>query len=42
MARQIISTGIVANDGTGDDLYTGATKINAHFLELYSTLTALS
>lgn len=42
MARQIISTGIVANDGTGDDLYTGATKINANFLELYSTLTAIS
>lgn len=42
MARQNIFTGTVGNDGTGDDLRTGATKINANFTELYSNITALS
>ena len=42
MARQNIFTGTVGNDGTGDDLRTGATKINSNFTELYSNITALS
>lgn len=42
MAQQIINTGTVGNDGTGDDLRTGATKINANFQEIYSNITALS
>lgn len=42
MAQQIVNTGTVGNDGTGDDLRTGATKINANFTEIYSNITALS
>lgn len=38
MARQIISTGSSANDGTGDTLRSGAVKINANFAELYTFL----
>ena len=38
MARQIIDRGTVGNDGTGDDLYTGAGKINDNFQELYLSL----
>jgi hypothetical protein len=41
MARQIINTGTTGNDGTGDDLRTGATKINDNFSELYGDVAAL-
>ena len=46
MAYQAIGRGTSANDGTGDDLRSGAGKINANFVEVYtklgdgSTLTA--
>ena len=46
MAYQSIGRGSSANDGTGDDLRTGAGKLNANFVEIYtklgdgSTLTA--
>jgi hypothetical protein len=36
MAQQTISLGSVANDGTGDTLRAGGTKINANFTELYT------
>lgn len=35
MAKQIINTGLAANDGTGDPIRTAMTKINANFTELY-------
>jgi hypothetical protein len=38
MAYQSIGRGASANDGTGDDLRTGAGKINANFVELYTVL----
>ena len=38
MARQVIGTGTTANDGTGDNLRAGGTKINANFTELYDLL----
>jgi len=38
MARQIISTGTSANDGTGDTLRSAGTKINANFSEIYTAL----
>ena len=38
MAYQSIGRGSSANDGTGDDLRTGAGKINANFVELYTLL----
>lgn len=41
MARQIIDTGATGNDGTGDDLRTGATKINDNFQEIYGDIAAL-
>ena len=41
MAREIIDIGSAANDGTGDDLRTGATKINNNFQELYGDVAAL-
>ena len=37
MSRQIISTGTVPNDGNGDTLSQGASKINSNFNELYTT-----
>ena len=37
MAKQIISTGNTPNDGTGDSLSVGASKINANFTEIYTT-----
>jgi hypothetical protein len=37
MARQTINTGSAPNDGTGDTLLQGATKINQNFQELYAT-----
>ena len=41
MARQIIDIGTSGNDGTGDDLRTGAIKINDNFDELYTDVAAL-
>jgi len=38
MAYQSIGRGASANDGTGDDLRTGAGKVNANFVELYTLL----
>jgi len=38
MAYQAIGRGTSANDGTGDDLRTGAGKVNANFVELYTLL----
>lgn len=38
MAKQVISVGLTANDGTGDSLRTGAQKINDNFTELYTFL----
>jgi len=45
MARQVIGTGSSPNDGSGDNLRAGGTKINDNFTELYNYLgdgTALS
>lgn len=36
MTREIINTGTVANDGTGDTLRTAGTKINNNFREIYT------
>ena len=36
MSQQVVNTGIVANDGTGDTLYAAMNKINANFTDLYS------
>lgn len=41
MAKQTIDIGTAANDGTGDDLRTGATKINQNFTELFTDVAAL-
>ena len=41
MTKQIIETGSLANDGTGDTLRTGAQKINANFTELYNSIYSL-
>lgn len=38
MTKQIINVGITANDGTGDSLREGATKVNGNFNEIYSSL----
>ena len=38
MAKQNISVGSVANDGTGDTLRQAGNKINANFTEIYNTL----
>ena len=38
MAYQAIGRGTSANDGTGDDLRTGAGKLNANFVEIYTYL----
>ncbi len=35
MAQQIINTGTLPNDGTGDDIRAGGIKINSNFTELY-------
>ena len=45
MAKQTVGLGSSANDGNGDTLRTGGTKINANFDEIYAefgTGTALS
>tara|TARA_Y100000389_G_scaffold156426_1_gene157282 strand:+ start:861 stop:1784 length:924 start_codon:yes stop_codon:yes gene_type:complete len=36
MAYQAIGRGTSANDGTGDDLRSGAGKLNANFVEIYT------
>jgi len=41
MAKQTITLGTVANDGTGDPLRTAFTKTNANFTELYTSVAAL-
>jgi hypothetical protein len=38
MALQGISTGTTPNDGTGDSLILGATKVNSNFQEIYDAL----
>ena len=38
MAYQGIGTGTTPNDGTGDDLLSGAIKINSNFQEIYDAL----
>ena len=38
MAKQIISRGTSANDGTGDNLREGANKINLNFNEIYTAI----
>jgi hypothetical protein len=38
MAKQLINTGVGANDGTGDSIRDGAGKVNNNFNELYSQL----
>jgi hypothetical protein len=38
MTKQILDLGTNANDGTGDTLRSGGTKINANFTELYTIL----
>jgi hypothetical protein len=40
MAQQIINTGTVANDGTGDYVRTAWTKANANFTELYASVAS--
>ena len=39
MAKQVINVGLSVNDGTGDTLRSGATKINENFTELYASLS---
>jgi hypothetical protein len=41
MAKQTISLGTTANDGTGDPLRTAFTKTNENFTELYTSVAAL-
>lgn len=38
MSKQLINTGSLANDGTGDSLRSGATKVNANFNEIYTAI----
>ena len=38
MAKQIIDTGIVANDKKGDTIKTAFTKVNENFTELYASI----
>ena len=38
MPKQAIGVGSVANDGTGDNLRSGAIKINDNFTELYASI----
>ena len=37
MAKQVINTGTTPNDGTGDSMRTGGSKMNANFTEVYTT-----
>ena len=36
MAQQLINTGTVANDGTGQTLRTAFDKVNSNFTDLYN------
>jgi len=38
MSKSLISTGINPNDGNGDTLLAGASKVNSNFNEIYSAL----
>lgn len=38
MAKQSLNIGSIANDGTGDSLRSGATKLNANYTEIYSAI----
>jgi len=38
MAKQLLNRGTTANDGTGDNIRTGAGKINDNFDEIYSAI----
>ena len=38
MAKQLLALGTTANDGTGDSLRAGGTKVNDNFTELYLSL----
>ncbi|AIX26152.1 baseplate wedge tail fiber connector [Synechococcus phage ACG-2014d] len=38
MAKEILQLGNSANDGTGDSLRAGGTKVNSNFTELYDSL----
>ena len=38
MARKVIDTGLVGNDGTGDSIRDSFGKVNDNFRELYSSL----
>tara|TARA_R110000782_G_scaffold20490_9_gene55382 strand:- start:1062 stop:1256 length:195 start_codon:yes stop_codon:yes gene_type:complete len=42
MAKQTISIGSAANDGTGDTLRSAGSKINANFTELYDDYISLA
>ena len=41
MAKQVINSGTIANDGTGDTLRAAAEKINGNFTELYDAVDAV-
>ena len=41
MTQQIINAGIEANNGQGDSLRSGASKINDNFTEVYSQVSVL-
>lgn len=38
MAKQLINRGTTANDGTGDNIRTGAGKVNDNFNEIYNAI----
>jgi plastocyanin len=38
MAKQLVDTGLVANDGTGDPIRTAMTKVNENTTEIYNAL----
>lgn len=41
MTQQVINTGTVPNDGTGEGIQSGGNKINDNFTELYADVDAL-
>ena len=41
MAKQDLNIGTLANDGTGDTLRDGGTKVKANFYELYTALVVI-
>ena len=41
MAKQVINSGTIANDGTGDTLRVAADKINSNFTEVYDAVDAV-